>query len=86
MKITSSAMLVAWSPMRSRWRDTRIRSSAGSMVAGSLASLRGVTVDDRTVSLDAVQALAAAGLSLVPFAAVELTKAVYRRRAAPVSS
>jgi hypothetical protein len=35
MKMTSSAMLVAWSPIRSRWRDTRIRSSAGSMVAGS---------------------------------------------------
>ena len=35
MKITSSAMFVAWSPIRSRWRETRIRSSAGSIVAGS---------------------------------------------------
>ena len=35
MKMTSSAMLVAWSPMRSRWREIRIRSSAGSIVAGS---------------------------------------------------
>src|SRR6185436_6589341 len=29
MKMTSSATLVAWSPIRSRWRETRIRSSAG---------------------------------------------------------
>ena len=28
MKITSSAMFVAWSPMRSRWREIRMRSSA----------------------------------------------------------
>src|SRR5713101_3336177 len=35
MKITSSATFVAWSPIRSRWRETRIRSSAGSIVAGS---------------------------------------------------
>ena len=34
--MTSSAMLVAWSPMRSRWREMRIRSSAGSMVDGIL--------------------------------------------------
>ena len=32
MKMTSSAMFVAWSPIRSRWREIRIRSSAGSMV------------------------------------------------------
>ena len=35
MKITSSATFVAWSPMRSRWRETRMRSSDGSMVEGS---------------------------------------------------
>src|SRR6478609_4861696 len=35
MKITSSAMLVAWSPTRSRWREIKIRSSAGSIVTGS---------------------------------------------------
>ena len=34
--MTSSAMLVAWSPMRSRCRETRIRSSAGSIVVGIL--------------------------------------------------
>ena len=35
MKMTSSAMLVAWSPMRSRCLDTRIRSSPGSIVEWS---------------------------------------------------
>src|SRR4051812_28450552 len=35
MKITSSATLVAWSPIRSRCRETRMRSRAGSIVEGS---------------------------------------------------
>ena len=41
MKMTSSATLVAWSPMRSRWRDTRIRSSDGSTVREFTADVVG---------------------------------------------
>jgi hypothetical protein len=35
MKMTSSAIFVAWSPIRSRCREIRIKSRAGSMVDGS---------------------------------------------------